>query len=1271
MAIVWQEQVETSEVLLIRSGESEGRCGRELWSVYAGTSRATDDFMMYSPPMLTHSLLLLVLSLPAHAVQPVECADFVLPGTTDPVIDAQCVVQPLPFSALPMVIERSWTVNPVINNTEEVIGTPVVARMTDDNNDNIIDAFDTPDILFQAFRIQGGNPVSTALTLVDGATMATHFSVTSANGETWNPEHHPTIGDLEADGAPEICFPGDTVDVICLNTDGSLRWSSDAGDRWSSGSVAIADLDADGVAEVIQGAYIFDADGNSLASSDLAPRRRTEDYAVTVDWDLDGDLEIVTSHQIYHHDGAVELDAWGDLGAKGIPSIADFDGDGRADVAWVDSVRSEVTLVLNTSSGPIVDWVYSFPEPFQVGGIPIIGDLDLDGSPEIVVGGRGLVRALDTDGSELWTFTGDASSGFVDFSIEGASTGADLEGDGAIEIAVPGQAGFWVLDGRDGSVRYKDLTHSGAPDDGAPAIADVDGDGKAEIVVGNSDLSVAGRRGVVVYGEDTLPFIEARPISNTWSYSITGVNDDASIPTVPRRNWELFNSFRVADNTARPASWLADIVPASASACIPDCQVLAVDVWIEVENAGLLSAEDVEVTIYQGAAYTGTVVTTAQLTPLQAGGSAYVGPLSFTAAEWGSASLFATVDSLAGTPECDEQNNVLDLGVFPYEPDDVDNDTIDASCDNCPTVANTDQADADGDGFGDACDTCPSVPNSDQTDSDNDGVGDACDLCPDVVDPTNADRDNDGLGDACDPCPTNPNPQTDSDSDSVGDDCDNCVDVPNSGQVDADNDGLGDVCDICPTSADPLQANGDGDLFGDACDFCPTLATATNVDSDSDGLGDACDICPNAADPTQQNSDADSFGDACDVCPMVTDPGQEDADNDGVGDACDLCINTPDPTNADTDNDGIGDACDVCPGIMDPGQEDVDGDGVGDACDRCVNTVDSTNADSDSDGIGDVCDVCPATNDPGQEDVDSDGVGDACDLCPATADPTQLDTDGDGVGDACDLCLTIADATNADGDADGIGDVCDICPADADPAQIDTDSDGLGDPCDTCPDDGDATNADTDGDGIGDVCDICPADSDPGQEDIDSDGLGDACDGCPGISDPGQEDADNDGVGDVCDICPDDPSPNNDDVDADGHGDACDICPNAADPGQEDTDGDGLGDACDVCPDIADPNQEDADGDGAGDACDTCPTVANPDPTDTDGDGIFDACDICPDIADPDQADADGDGEGDACEEPEFTEWIQGGCDCDSGGGRAGWIALLLPLLVLRRREVR
>ena len=59
-------------------------------------------------------------------------------------------------------------------------------------------------------------------------------------------------------------------------------------------------------------------------------------------------------------------------------------------------------------------------------------------------------------------------------------------------------------------------------------------------------------------------------------------------------------------------------------------------------------------------------------------------------------------------------------------PDDVDGDGVLNATDNCPMVANANQANEDNDATGDACDNCPPFPGP-GTDSDNDGVGDVCD----------------------------------------------------------------------------------------------------------------------------------------------------------------------------------------------------------------------------------------------------------------------------------------------------------------------------------------------------------------------------------------------------------------------------------------------------------------------------------------------------------------------------------------------------------------
>lgn len=72
-----------------------------------------------------------------------------------------------------------------------------------------------------------------------------------------------------------------------------------------------------------------------------------------------------------------------------------------------------------------------------------------------------------------------------------------------------------------------------------------------------------------------------------------------------------------------------------------------------------------------------------------------------------------------------------------------DDDLVPSSRDNCPEVANTEQADLDADGIGDECDpdrdgdgrendadNCPDLANKEQTDSDKDKLGDECDDSP-------------------------------------------------------------------------------------------------------------------------------------------------------------------------------------------------------------------------------------------------------------------------------------------------------------------------------------------------------------------------------------------------------------------------------------------------------------------------------------------------------------------------------------------------------------
>lgn len=72
-----------------------------------------------------------------------------------------------------------------------------------------------------------------------------------------------------------------------------------------------------------------------------------------------------------------------------------------------------------------------------------------------------------------------------------------------------------------------------------------------------------------------------------------------------------------------------------------------------------------------------------------------------------------------------------------------------------------------------------------QGDIDDDGIVDAQDNCPNVANPDQADINNNGTGDACE----------DFDHDGVTNNKDNCPQNANANQLDTDGDGIGDVCD--------------------------------------------------------------------------------------------------------------------------------------------------------------------------------------------------------------------------------------------------------------------------------------------------------------------------------------------------------------------------------------------------------------------------------------------------------------------------------------------
>ena len=185
-------------------------------------------------------------------------------------------------------------------------------------------------------------------------------------------------------------------------------------------------------------------------------------------------------------------------------------------------------------------------------------------------------------------------------------------------------------------------------------------------------------------------------------------------------------------------------------------------------------------------------------------------------------------------------------------------------------------ADGDGDGVPDGIDNCPAIANADQADGNGDGVGDACTaaIIPDDPDPV--------------PAP-DPEPAQDSDGDGVPDDIDNCPAIANADQADGNGDGVGDACTavIVPDDPDPI----------------PDPDPEPAQDSDGDGVPDSTDGCPN--DPNKRDAGACGCGVA-----------DTDSDGDGVPDCRDNCPNKANADQADYNSDGVGDACTVQNGTV-------------------------------------------------------------------------------------------------------------------------------------------------------------------------------------------------------------------------------------------------------------------------------------------------------------------------------------------------------------------
>jgi hypothetical protein len=361
------------------------------------------------------------------------------------------------------------------------------------------------------------------------------------NGDQNQYPYSATIGDMNGDGKNDIVVVNDgTADVSVFLGDGTGAvkvepLSYDVGGfAWAP--PLVADFNGDGLIDVVESDDEYNlvylqgyGDGSMRAAPSYDLPNSFSEYAdtysvATGDFNGDGIPDVVVGQENnYSSTGVTVYLAKGDgsfypgvsygaSGQMGYVAVADFNGDGKLDIAATDSEAGVVQIFLGNGDGTFSIGA-AYPTDTGEGPTPqnvVTGDFNHDGVIDLAIANEDTSSVGVLLGNGDGTFAPAVSYTVGEGYYPNAITAADLNGDGFVDLAVTNYvdgpasavaillanndksgtfqaATYYNVDGTPNFVTFGDLNKDGNVDMAVTMYEGINYPGTVEIALGNGD----------------------------------------------------------------------------------------------------------------------------------------------------------------------------------------------------------------------------------------------------------------------------------------------------------------------------------------------------------------------------------------------------------------------------------------------------------------------------------------------------------------------------------------------------------------------------------------------------------------------------------------------------------------------------------------------------------------------------------------------------------------------------------------------------------------